>query len=90
MIYIGSRYQDASVSYLLDGRTGDTHATVLRDIPENTATSALSTRWRVGLRLDRLANSLYGSESEWWQVMDVNNDILNPMSLAPGMPVRLP
>ena len=89
MIYIGSRYQDVPVVYLLDGRTGTTHATILRATP-TTNVSFLSTRWRAGIRLDRLASNLYGAESEWWRVMDVNDDILNPMSLAPGMTVRIP
>jgi hypothetical protein len=89
MIYIGSRYQDTPVSYLLDGRTGKTHATVLRRLPEITS-PMLSSRWRAGLRLDRMAGRMYGNESEWWLVLDVNSEILDPMSLAPGMTVRIP
>jgi hypothetical protein len=89
MIYIGSRYQDTPVNYLLDGRTGKTHATILRRLPEVTAPLS-SARWRAGLRLDRMAGRMYENESEWWQVMDVNDEILDPMSLAPGMTVRIP
>ncbi len=89
MIYIGSRYQDVRVRYLLDGRTGNTHATILRYTPTQN-TSFLSATWHEGLRLDRLSSSLYGTESEWWRVMDANTDIINPMSLAPGMTVRIP
>jgi hypothetical protein len=37
-----------------------------------------------------MAGRMYENESEWWQVMDVNDEILDPMSLAPGMTVRIP
>jgi hypothetical protein len=49
-----------------------------------------STTWRVGLRLDRVASGLYDDASEWWRIMDANDDIVDPMSLAPGMTVRVP
>lgn len=89
MIYLGSRYQDTPVGYLLDGRTGKTRATVLRDRPTQDIVIA-STTWRVGLRLDRVASGLYDDASEWWRIMDANDDIVDPMSLAPGMTVRVP
>jgi hypothetical protein len=89
MIYLGSRYQNTQVRYLLDGRTGKTRASILRYRPAQDYVVS-STTWRVGLRLDRVASGLYDDASEWWRIMDANDDIIDPMSLAPGMTVRVP
>lgn len=90
MIYLGSRYQDVSVQYMLDGRTGRTNATVIRPNARRTRVSRGVTRWESGMRLDRLAANSYGDPEKWWQLMDENSDILDPRSLSIGQVIRLP
>lgn len=90
MIYLGSRYQNASVFYMLDGRTGRTNATVMRQRPSTGRVSRGVMRWQSGMRLDALAATSYGNPEQWWQIVDENPDVLDPRSLVPGMVIRTP
>lgn len=90
MIYIGSRYQDAPVYYMLDGRTGKTHASVIRSIDRDTANGSRVFRWVDGIRVDAIGERVYGTPDKWWILMDANPEIIDPMSIEPGTSVRLP
>ena len=89
MIYLGSRYQDTPVFYMLDGRTGNTYPTILRNATTTTY-SYKSGIWYAGLRMDVLADRTLNDQYSWWRIMDQNDDIIDPMSLVPGMVVALP
>ena len=89
MIYIGSRYQQSPVTYMLDGRTGRTHPTVLRTQPAASPAGDI-TRWDYGARIDVYGSALYSDPEQWWRVMDVNPEILDPASMDPGTPLRIP
>lgn len=90
MIYIGSRYQTAQVTYMLDGRTGRTRPTVIRGNSEVASTSTRVTKWEHGMRLDIVASSVYDDPEKWWLVMDQNPDVLDPMSFTAGATLRVP
>lgn len=90
MIYIGSRYQTTPVFYMLDGRTGRTRPTILRDNADVAPTSSRVTKWEDGMRLDIVASSIYNDPEKWWRVMDQNPDILDPMSFVAGTTLRVP
>lgn len=91
MIRIGSRYEQSEVFYTLDSRSGATRPTVMRSNPRgtNAAVPAEAIKWPTGARLDRISNRVVGHPSKWWVVMDRNPDILDPMSIAPGMTFRV-
>lgn len=88
MIYIGSRYEDGTVSYVLDPKSQETRPTVLRGYQSRTASRVH--RWRAGDRIDILAFQIYGSADDWWKIMDANPGILDPNSIRAGTVVRLP
>jgi len=88
MIFIGSRYQQSPVSFMLDGRTGRTNPTVMRATRVTDASRV--TRWDYGARIDIYGSALYDDPEQWWRVMDCNPDILDPASMLPGTPLRLP
>lgn len=89
MIFIGSRYQPARVSYMLDGRTGSTRPTVLRGRVATTPSNEV-TRWDYGARIDIYGSALFNDPEQWWRVMDANPEILDPASMQPGTPLRIP
>ena len=89
MILVGSRYQTVPVFYMLDGRSGKTQATVLRD-NQYTAPSYNSASWPDGARLDFVAYRTTNGSGYWWKIMDQNADIIDPMSLDYGMIITLP
>lgn len=89
MIYIGSRYQSEPVTYLLDGRSGRTHATVFRG-QYYTDESIRTARWKAGLRMDVVSDNLLNDPTKWWTIMDYNADTIDPMSFVTGQAINLP
>ena len=89
MIYTRSRYQSAPVVYMLDGRSGVTHPAVMRPYAPPTPATTV-TRWDYGTRIDIYGSALFADPELWWRVMDGNPEILDPASMVPGTPLRLP
>lgn len=92
MIYLGSRYAESEVTYVLNSRTNVPVATVLRQIefPEEDLQYGRVYKWRDGDRLDDVAQRLLGDSSEWWRILDANPDVTNPLGIKPGTSLRVP
>lgn len=87
-IFIGSRYETATVDNLL-AADGTERLTVFRgDSPYNTDRFSLYLVG-VGDRIDRLAYRFYGDESLWWVIADANDGLLSD-PLTPGTLLRIP
>lgn len=89
MIVLGSRYEAGTVIPVRPPRKTAATLTVLRTVPERD-TSTRHAYWRESDRLDILGQKEYGSPNLWWQVLDDNPDILNPLALRAGSKVLLP
>lgn len=89
MIHLGSRYQNVPVVYMLDGRTGGTRPTVMRGNADITGSSTMSSFWTDSSRLDVVGSHLYDDPEQWWRVMDLNPEILDPLSLVAGTLLRV-
>lgn len=89
MIYLGSRYEDADITYVLDGRIGSTRATAFR-APVQAETEVRYWYWRQEDRIDILATQYYGEPDLWWRIMDANPEILDPLSIPIGTKIRIP
>jgi nucleoid-associated protein YgaU len=46
--------------------------------------------WTVGDNLDYLAAVFLGNPKLWWQIMDINPTISNPLEIEPGTVIRIP
>ena len=90
MIYLGSRYQDADIFYMLDGRSGKTNATAFRNRAQRRQPSRIVTKWPDGMRLDVLSFRSLGDPEKWWTILHENEEVLDPKSIAYGQAVRLP
>jgi hypothetical protein len=95
MIFLGSRYEQEPVNYLLDARSFTTRPTVMRTTTslrrkQRTTEISGTVVWNSAFRLDTVSNSVLQSSQNWWRVMDINPEILNPWSLRPGTRVRIP
>lgn len=90
MIYLGSRYEDADIQYVLDGRMQSTRATAFRTNPAEEITTNRYWWWREDDRIDSLATRYYGSPEQWWRIMDANPEFIDPQSIPVGTKIRIP
>lgn len=89
MIYLDSRYVDGPLVRAQDARNGDYTVAVLREWPSY-ATRFSIYEWVETDRLDIVAWKLYGNPAFWWKILDVNPEIIDPTSIAPGTQLRIP
>lgn len=89
MIYLGSRYEDADIQYVLDKRLGSTRATVFRASVEPEE-GGQYWWWRQEDRIDTLAAQYYDSPNQWWRIMDANPELLDPLNISVGTKIRIP
>jgi prophage DNA circulation protein len=89
MIFLDSRYADARLYRALDSRTGKYNVTVLRQYPTY-ETGFSYHEWNETDRLDALALRYLGSPSLWWQIMDLNPELIDPFNIPYGTQLRVP
>jgi hypothetical protein len=87
MIYVDSRYADGNI-ISLETSKGSSIA-VLREFP-NQSSGFSSYVWREKDRIDTVANTLLGSPSLWWRIMDFNPEVINPFVISVGTVLRIP
>jgi hypothetical protein len=90
MIYIGSRYEDELVQYVLDARTETTRPSVLRAPLRTPPVTSSYTEWNSAYRLDQVAAKISREAERWWRIMDRNAEILNPWNIPAGTRINLP
>jgi hypothetical protein len=89
MIFLDSRYVDGKIYKAFDSRSNTYELTVNREFPSYTATFFLYD-WVETDRLDNLALRYVGASNLWWKILDINPEILDPFSIAPGTQLRIP
>lgn len=89
MIFLDSRYADGLLYKAYDSRTGKYQLAVERTWPSYVS-SFFWHYWVETDRLDNLALRYVGKSNLWWRIMDINPEIVDPFSIAPGTPIRIP
>jgi hypothetical protein len=89
MIFLDSRYVDGPLYKAKNARTNKFDITVLRAFPSY-QTSFFTYQWVETDRLDVLALKYLGNSELWWQILDINPEILDPLDIAPGTSIRIP
>ena len=87
MIYLDSRYADGPLFKAYDSRTNTYELTVFRSFPSYRV-NYFSYTWVD--RLDRVALQFLGAPTLWWQIMDINPEIIDPLNIPPGTVLRIP
>ena len=85
-----SRYNDGPLAQTKYENTGGYAISVYRKWPENKVVNFFNYTWVDGDSLGRLAYDHCGGSKYWWEIMDINPEITDPMELEPGMVIRIP
>jgi hypothetical protein len=90
MIFSNSRYSGGKRRQVIDNHSINVTTYVIRPKLIPSGYSYFNYIWRDGDRIDTLALNTLGDESLWWEIMDINPDILNPVHIEPGTIVKVP
>ena len=88
-IYLDSRYADGPLFKARDPRTGDYIATVFREWPSYSLPFFTYEVTEID-RIENISVKFLGNSQLWWKIMDLNPEVLNPFSIAPGTELRIP
>lgn len=89
MIYLDGRYADGILFKAWHAGKQEYHLTVFRNYATNIYDYFIY-EWVETDRLDILAKKFLGNSSLWWQILDINPEIINPATITPGTQLRIP
>ena len=89
MIYLDSRYVDGPLLKTWNSTKQEYDLVVLRQWPLYVQNYFID-QWVENDRLDNLANRYLGNPALWWQILDINPEVLDPTEIAPGTQLRIP
>lgn len=89
MIYLDSRYADGPLVKANDARNESYQVTVFRKFPGYFVEFYWYT-WKETDRWDVLATNSLGKPDLWWQILDINPEIIDPFDVKPGTMLRVP
>jgi len=85
-----SRYNDgvlAQIKY----EHGNTYAiTVFRSWPDEITKSYIDYTWKDGDSWGNLGYQYCGGAKYWWEILDINPEISDPLEVKPGDVIRIP
>lgn len=90
MIERVSRYYDGPLYQVQDKYTKDYTISVFRAFPGAKKIKFIQYTWVDGDNLGSLASVYIGDSKYWWEIMEINPEILDPSSIAPGTVIRVP
>lgn len=92
MLYASSRYADPATTrdVMLVQAAGTQLRTLIRRPSLTGQVKVVTYVWRAGDRIDRISQTYLGDPSKWWQIMDINPELPNPMDIEPGTVLRIP
>ena len=88
-LFADSRYADGVQLNAYDSRTFTVQKTIFRSWPDYVE-AFFFYNWVDGDRIVLVSNKFLGRPDLWWQIMDINPQILNPFTIAPGTQLRIP
>jgi hypothetical protein len=89
MIYLDSRYSDGALTKTYNPRKNSYELVVYRTWP-NYSVSYFHYEWKETDRLDVLALRYLGQPNLWWQILDINPEIIDTLDIKPGTQIRIP
>ena len=90
MIDRTSRYYDGSLSQSYNSLTNQYDISVLRTFPTSQKVNYIFYTWKEGDNLSDLGYRYSGGATYWWEIMDLNPEITDPLNIQPGDVIRIP
>lgn len=89
MIYSNSRYADALIAKSHDARKDNYGLSIFRSFPSSTQSFFLYV-WEEGDRVDKVAHKYLHNPEDWWKIMDINPEVIDPLFIQVGSVIRIP
>jgi hypothetical protein len=89
VIFLDSRYADATIFKAWDSRKSQYNLTCFRRFPDYTKRYFIY-EWVENDRLDNLANRFLANSTLWFKILDINPEIIDPTNISPGTQIRIP
>lgn len=89
MIYLDSRYSDGTIFKAYDSRNKSYNLTVFRTFPSY-STDFFVYEWIETDRIEDIAVQFLGAPELWWQIMDINPEVIDPFNIPLGTQLRIP
>ena len=89
MIFLDSRYANATIFKAWDARKSQYNLTAFRTWPSYKK-EFFWYEWVDSDRLDIIANRFLNNSNFWYKIMDINPEIIDPTVIAPGTLLRIP
>jgi nucleoid-associated protein YgaU len=90
MIERVSRYYDGPLTQTPDKYTGDYVISVFRRFPDSRTINYISYVWKEGDSLSHLSETFGVGAKYWWEIMEINPQIVDPFNIAEGTVIRIP
>jgi hypothetical protein len=85
-----SRYYTGTLAQTPNKYTGVYEISVFRKFTDNKKVSYTSHVWSEGDSLGSLAKAFGLGAKFWWEIMDINPEIIDPFAIIPGTIIRIP
>lgn len=89
MIFTNSRYATGLINKVLDSRNNKYQISVSRVFPTKTK-EIMYYYWAEKDRMDAIAAKFLGNPDRWWEIMDLNPEIVDPLNIPLGTKIRVP
>jgi len=90
MIERVSRYYNGPLLQTKDKSTGEYVISVLRAFPQSKELRYILYTWKDGDTLAAISEQYGVGAKYWWEIMEINPDILDPFDIAPGTILKVP
>lgn len=85
-----SRYYNGPLAQTPNKYTGTYEISVFRKFPSSVSVSYVIYTWVDGDSLGEVAKRYNLGPKYWWEIMDINPEILDPFNIIPGTDLRIP
>ena len=89
MIYTDSRYASGIFFKAYEPKKKTYNLTVLREFPVDQSNFYYYV-WKERDRIESVAARLLGDSNLWWRIMDYNPEVIDPINIVAGTPIRIP